>query len=295
MLTIFTTPKPFIGHESIIQRNAIKSWTLLHPDIEIILFGDEEGSEQICSEFGINHEPYVMRNEYGTKYLNYIFDKAQQISKHDILCYVNCDIILTNSFIKALQIVTYWNNEFLMVGQRWDINMKKEIDFNNVKWDQDILKIANEKGDKRPPQWIDYFIFSRGLYLNNTLPFVIGRPGWDNWLIWKACKSKVPVVDITSFYKAIHQNHDYNYHKDGYQGVWHGEEAKRNYKLIGGWKNFYTIRNSTHKLIGDEIKINDNRRIYEFKHSFLHYYHFIFMNLLRITRPVRHFIGIRRS
>jgi hypothetical protein len=31
MLTLFTTAKPFLGHTSIIQRNALKSWTLLHP------------------------------------------------------------------------------------------------------------------------------------------------------------------------------------------------------------------------------------------------------------------------
>jgi hypothetical protein len=41
MLTLFTTAKPFEGHSGVIQRNALKSWKLLHPDIEIILFGDD--------------------------------------------------------------------------------------------------------------------------------------------------------------------------------------------------------------------------------------------------------------
>ena len=43
MFTFFTTAKPFRGHNGIIQRNALKSWMLLHPDAEVILFGDEEG------------------------------------------------------------------------------------------------------------------------------------------------------------------------------------------------------------------------------------------------------------
>jgi hypothetical protein len=34
MLTFFTTAKPFRGHSGVIQRNALKSWTLLHPDVE---------------------------------------------------------------------------------------------------------------------------------------------------------------------------------------------------------------------------------------------------------------------
>ena len=44
MLTFFTTAKPFRGHNAIIQRNALKSWTLLRPDVEVILFGDDEGA-----------------------------------------------------------------------------------------------------------------------------------------------------------------------------------------------------------------------------------------------------------
>jgi hypothetical protein len=47
MLTIFSTPKPFHGHSGIIQRNALKSWTLLHPDVEVILFGIEDGPPRL--------------------------------------------------------------------------------------------------------------------------------------------------------------------------------------------------------------------------------------------------------
>ena len=40
--------------------------------------------------------------------------------------------------------------------------------------------------------------------------FIIGRPGYDNWLIWKARRSLIPVVDASESVKAIHQNHYYN-------------------------------------------------------------------------------------
>lgn len=36
MLTFFTTAKPFQGHNRVIQRNALKSWTLLHADVEVV-------------------------------------------------------------------------------------------------------------------------------------------------------------------------------------------------------------------------------------------------------------------
>ena len=65
MLTIFSTPKPFQGHIGVIQRSALKSWTLLHPDIEVILFGDDDGAADVCHELRFRHEPYVERGSSG--------------------------------------------------------------------------------------------------------------------------------------------------------------------------------------------------------------------------------------
>ena len=36
MVTMFTTAKAFRGHLEVIQRNALKSWKLLDPEVEII-------------------------------------------------------------------------------------------------------------------------------------------------------------------------------------------------------------------------------------------------------------------
>ena len=85
MLTFFTTAKPFHGHDGIIQRNAITSWTLLHPGVEVILFGNEEGAADAANEFGLRHEPHVERNEFGTKRLDFMVCKAQAIARHDLL------------------------------------------------------------------------------------------------------------------------------------------------------------------------------------------------------------------
>jgi hypothetical protein len=93
VLTLFTTAKPFAGPIATLQRNALKSWALLHPDVEIILFGDDEGAAEVSAELGIRHEPHVLRNDHGSKRIDYIFDRAHEIARHDILCYVNCDIV----------------------------------------------------------------------------------------------------------------------------------------------------------------------------------------------------------
>ena len=65
MVTIFTTPKPFVGHSAVIQRNALKSWTLLDPDVEVILFGDEQGAAEATRDLGVRHVPEVERTPRG--------------------------------------------------------------------------------------------------------------------------------------------------------------------------------------------------------------------------------------
>jgi hypothetical protein len=260
MLTIFTTPKPFKGHLAIIQHNAIKSWTLLHPDVEIILFGDEEGAADIANELGICHESKVLKNEHGTKYLGYIFDRAQEIARHDSLCYVNCDIILMSDFIHAVeQVMNRWQNKFLMVGQRWDMDIDQLLDFKISDWERQLSGLISRIGKQRPSCWIDYFAFRRGTY-REIPPLVIGRVAWDNWLIWKARSMRVPVVDATLVVKAVHQNHDYSYHPEGAKGVWEGQEARRNRELAGGWSHLYSIDNATHILTKDRIKWALERR-----------------------------------
>lgn len=253
MITIFTTPKPFKGHLAIIQYNAIKSWTLLHPDIEIIILGDEEGTADIAKELGIRHESKVLKNEYGTKYLNYIFGRAQEIARHNLICYVNCDIILMSDFIRVVEQVNLWQKEFLIVGQRWDIDIAQPLDFGKQDWEKQLSNNVTRIGNKRPPTWIDYFVFKKGTY-GEIPPLVIGRVAWDNWLIWKARSMRIPVVDATLVIKVVHQNHDYTYHPAGEKGVWEGEEARRNREIAGGWSHLYSIDNATHIITIECIK-----------------------------------------
>ena len=104
MLTIFTLPKPFEDIYEVIQRNAIRSWTLLKPKPEILLFEDEKNTtKKVAEEFSIGYITDVKKNEFGTPLINDIFEKAQEVAKNDILVYVNADIILISNFIKSIK------------------------------------------------------------------------------------------------------------------------------------------------------------------------------------------------
>ena len=80
MLTIFTTAKPFRDRIATIQRNALQSWTLLHPDVEVIVFGDDPGSAEACRDLGLRHEPQIDRTEFGSIRVDAMFARAQQLN-----------------------------------------------------------------------------------------------------------------------------------------------------------------------------------------------------------------------
>jgi hypothetical protein len=247
MITFFTTAKPFNGHSGVIQRNALKSWKLLHPDVEVILFGDEEGATEVCHEFGLRHEPHVERHESGLKYLNYTFERAQEIARHPYLCYSNCDIVLLDDFRQALEKTVAWRKRFLLIAQRWDTDVTTTIDFGRADWGTNLRQFAIATGFKQSPDLIDFFAFSKGLY-DCVPPLVVGRSAWDAWLVWKALSERVPVVDCTPFVVPVHQNHDHSYHPQGKKGTNEDALAMRNRELSGKGKHLRTIPDSTHKL-----------------------------------------------
>lgn len=291
MLTIFSIPKPFQGHLDIIQRNAIKSWTLLDPDAEVILFGEEEGVASAARELGVRHEPHVKRNEFGTPLLDSAFDRAQEIARHRILCYVNCDILLLNDFCNAAIRVAAWRDRFLMAGQRWDAEITELIDFSQPDWREQLRTLALRTNRQRPPYWIDYFMFPRGQYYHHVPAFAVGRPGWDRWLIWYTRSTKIPVVDASRSVIAVHQNHDYSHHPLGARGVWEGDEAKSNAELVGGTRHMFTTEHAQYLLENGRPEWSYRHLIAEFKRL----RRVAWFALLGVTRPVRHALGLRQK
>jgi hypothetical protein len=294
MLTIFSTPKPFKGQANIAQRNAIRSWTLLHPDVEVILIGDDEGAAEVAREFHIRHEPQVRRAELGPKYLDFIFNRAQEIARHEVLCYANCDIMLMSDFRRAVERVAAGQKPFLMVGRRWDTDVTELWDFGLPDWEERLRRRALRQGLQRHPTWIDYFVFSRGLYYQKMPPFVIGRPSWDPWIIWYARASQARVIDASLAVVAVHQNHDYSYHPQGARGVSQDELARKNRQLAGGWTHWHTTDSASHVLTPHGVRRRYGAWLVPVDQNLRQLATRVWWSILDLTRPIRHRLGIRR-
>jgi len=296
MLTIFSTPKPFVGHAGIIQRNALRSWSLLHPDVEVILFGNEEGAAEVCQELGIRHEPDVLRNERGTKYLNYMFDRALEISSKRFLCYANCDIMLTSDFCEALKVAANAHAEFLMIGRRWDTDITAPWDFEQPEWGRQLRSLALQKGRRCGSSWVDYFCFSRELFHGKMPAFLIGRHGWDPWLTWFARHSKVPLIDASRSVVAVHQNHDYAYLKEGAVSTAGQAEATYNWNLGGStaW-HCYTTKAATEVLAQGRLRARRTAWYGPIESRLVSSGYKVWFFCLKLTRPIRYRLGWRRK
>jgi len=245
MLTIFAVPKAFRGLIGTIQFNAIGSWLRLEPACRVFLFGDEEGTAEAASQLGATHIPGVERSRYGTPLVSSAFHLAQELSSDDVFCYVNADIILVSDFVRSLARVQ--RKSFLVVGRRWNIDLEGLIDFSHPSWEPELLQHVASNGVLFMPNALDYFVFPRGLF-EDMPPFVVGRVGWDNWMVLHARISRIPVVDATQAITAIHQNHGYGHLPEGELTMRAGVEARHNLELLGGRHRSLNVKDATHTL-----------------------------------------------
>lgn len=263
MITLFTTPKDFDGHFDIIQTNAFNSWRALSKNIEIIIFGESKGAKEVSNSINAKYISDNKINEFGTPYLDDMFKLAQNKSKFNILCYINSDIILPKNFLEEVKICAERFSKFLMIGHRWDFDCSQKINFKNDIELTNFWSNAKSRALQHGPTGIDYHVFTKNLW--GQIPnFLVGRTGYDNWLIWKARRKLVPIIDATNKVFMIHQNHDYSSIKTAsnkpnkIDGTYTGPEGKHNEKYLGNNSSkVMNILDCTHKINGDSI----NRKI----------------------------------
>jgi hypothetical protein len=244
MLTLFTIPKPMAGAAAVAQLNALRSWRALADDVEILVFGDEEGVREAAADVAARHVPDIGRNEWGTPLVSDAFAAAARLATRERLCYANADMILLSDLPAALERVG--ERPALVVGRRVDLSVEGELAFEPG-WEERLRSSAAEHGRPGTEREIDYIAFARGVDWQMP-PLAVGRPGWDNWVLYRARALGLAIVDATDAVLAIHQRHGYE-HVAGRTGPrWQGPEADRNRALVAEMGTAYGILDATHVL-----------------------------------------------
>jgi len=260
LLTIFSAPKPFTDpHIAVIQRNAILSWTRL-PDVEVVLLGDEPGLAEIATELDVKHIRDIPRSPSGAPLMDAMFQLTREASPSKLYCIINTDIILFPQFVETARKIAAQKEKFVLLGQRWDLDVTTLIDFS-AGWEDRLLCSVQKQGSLHRPVGSDYFLFPASCY-TDIPAFTIGRAGWDNWMIYHARKSRFPAIDATQDVKIIHQSHDYS-HLPGGKPHYKHPETEENIRLAGGRPmTRFTVLDTNYRLENGKIlpqRLNANR------------------------------------
>src|ERR1044072_5734824 len=102
MITLFTTTKNFQGHFGLIQRNAIRSWFKLKIPVEVIIFGNAKGIEEVLDNYPIVHIPDIRSKDNKIPFINEMFSRASEVASYPTLCFLNADIILHDQFVETV-------------------------------------------------------------------------------------------------------------------------------------------------------------------------------------------------
>lgn len=222
LVTIFLTPFRVDRStpKGLIQINTISALAIL-PGVTVVLFAEDNSVDDIAAAFDLTVLRSFATNKFGTPVLRDLFLRVLDISTTPFVGYMNGDILVAEDFTHTLSAVLMairqgvMNPSVLVVGRRFNVEAenleKRNLVLSPGDTVQDVDRVRRGLFGKHKPRPFmdvaeDYFVVSRGAFNWTEIPaFVIGRPGYDNWLVDFAVHSGVETVDASHTILATHQ------------------------------------------------------------------------------------------
>ena len=199
MLTLFTTAKPFRGHIDVIQRNALRSWKSLHPDIEIPLFGDDAGAAE-CAGTRYSSRCQKCAGILMAQSIWPAFTTRPRILPATTFFATSIAISFSSMIsVWLLQQVVGQAEKFLMSGRRlgrghpaYPFASARQIGARKSGISLFVLIVSGlQTGSITSP-------FERVYSFTGSPNLSSACPGWDNWLLWFARSSGANLVDASA-------------------------------------------------------------------------------------------------
>ena len=241
IITMFTTFKLSSAKLSIVRRT-LHNWASLRPSLQPVLYITNEqhaGSGEILNEarvlgWQVYRVPLVAHNT-SLPVLKNMFRHVFNVSQTKFYGFANGDILFTNELIETLlylDVSIQWKR-FLISSRRTNVDEKI---LPNRSSDMKTLLRIGKRGTLFLPNSADLFITTSSSYPWHLVhPFVVGRVGYDNWLLAQALIWKIPVVDITNTAPSLHQT-DEEGNRAGFSSILSSEERNRNLQFVPNWR-----------------------------------------------------------
>ncbi len=217
LLTLFTTLKDVNVRQNIHNRT-LQNWISLGRAVVPVLFlspSDHVHWSVDATRLGWSID-MVPKARGGVPVLKHMFALASKKYPAQYIGYANADDLFGCSLLETLAALSsrydklIHGNVSLIIGRRRDAKEALLADIPAADYVDRVAPLH----ELHPPSGIDYFIISNtaGFYWEKMPDFVVGRIGYDNWLVAKALEWNVVVVDATTTITALHQGA-----KDGFR------------------------------------------------------------------------------
>lgn len=204
ILTIFTSWSKS-NETDLLRNNTVRNWSLFSPYLYPILFTNDTGLKRDVRAMGWDSLPIIHAGK-GVPVLKHMYLAAMEKIESPLYAFVNGDILFTQSLLETLVSVLqshlYQNGTVLVVGRRTNVlNVKRKTASSF----QDLANVSVKNGSLFTPWGLDYFITSKTFPWRDMPDVVIGRVGYDNFLVVESNKRKIAVIDATKTLLAVHQ------------------------------------------------------------------------------------------
>lgn len=170
--------------------------------------------------------------------LRHMYMAAQQHCDTVFYCYANSDILFDLSLINTLTdaILPYLHqfNGLMLIGVRTNVPVPVNQTISTFQEIQTLAKGGKLFGVNSQ----DYFVTTRDGFPWELVPdFVVGRAGYDNWLVAKALELQITTVDATSSILAFHQSDS----EGNFAWKAHNSERHINFELAVEMDDYYKV------------------------------------------------------
>ncbi|KAL3855446.1 hypothetical protein ACJMK2_014657 [Sinanodonta woodiana] len=222
IITLFTSFKTDYAVDSdklSVYNNTLYNWQTLRPHVQLIFFTKDASAGEKVNLFNWNIFPVLANSESGIPAISDMYKEARNLFNTSWYGYFNGDILLTEDIVETLEYVSsvseyFPNASILIIGRRVNVlNVTSE----EVRSQNGIMASARSRGSLYEIDAEDYFITNRFFPWSKIPEFVIGRAGYDNWIVGHArCDLKTIVIDATETITAVHQTTSKGGNKEGF-------------------------------------------------------------------------------
>ncbi|KAL3855422.1 hypothetical protein ACJMK2_014633 [Sinanodonta woodiana] len=270
LFTSFQTENDIASEKVLVYNNTLYNWQTFKPHVQLILFTNNTSVSEKVNYSHWNIFPVLFYSDSGIPTIKAMFKQAKELYNTTWYGYFNGDILLTEDILKTLEYVSsvldqFSNASILIIGRRINVlNVTSE----EVREINGIKESARSRGSLHSIYAEDYFITNTHFPWDKIPEFVIGRAGYDNWIVGHArCDLGAIVIDATETLTAVHQDTTKDETEDGFTSA----DARYNFELLqrlprrflqglttcAEWKTFRTIKTGRIELVKRDDKHKD--------------------------------------